>query len=329
MIHIADPLGAPAVLMLKDGTFLKGLAVGHRGTTSGELCFNTGMMGYEEMYTDPSYYGQIIIDTQSHVGNYGVRERQEEAESDKPKIRGCVLMGCSSFFSREKASAGLSDYLKKHKIPAIEGIDTRALVRHLRHEGSMNAVLSSLTTDREALKAALHALPNMHGLELASRVSTKKTYNLPQRTDKKRKRVAVLDLGVKNSILRHLARRGIACSVYPWDTSFEAMEATKPDGYLLSNGPGDPASMPKVVEQVKKMITQNKALFGICLGHQLLALACGISTYKLSYGHRGVNHPIKKFGDRSMRGSFSEPRLCGEQRGSSAIRQSAVNPSAP
>lgn len=294
MTHTKDFHATPAILLLADGTSWRGMAVGARGTAVGELCFNTSMMGYEEMYTDPSYFGQIIVNTQPHVGNYGVCEHQAEAESSAPKIRGCIFTDCTDFFSRTRAVMSLPDYLKKHKIPAISGIDTRALVRHLRHAGSMNAILSSLTTDEESLKKALHALPNMQGLELASQVSTPTQYTTSE-TDSTapKKRVAILDLGIKERLLCALRMRDVHCIVYPFDTPFETMEKATPDGYLIPNGPGDPASMPEVVENIQKILAKNRPLFGICLGHQLLARACGIGTYKLKYGHRGVNHPIK------------------------------------
>ena len=277
-------------MFLEDGSLWEGMAVGGRGDAKGELCFNTGMMGYEEMYSDPSYFGQIIVNTQSHIGNYGIRDDGEESESEGPKIRGCVFLNAAHFFSRGQASIGFRDYLEKYDIPAIAGVDTRALVRHLCHKGSMNAIISSTQTDKARLQKALASTPAMEGLPLAHRVSTPKKYTAPHR---KGRHVAVLDLGAKRSILSHLERRGIGYTVHPATTSFEAMEKEKPAGYLISNGPGDPAALPEVVGTIKKIVEKNRPLFGICLGHQLLALSCGISTYKLKHGHRGVNHAVK------------------------------------
>jgi len=278
-----------AVLLLEDGTLYKGYAIGKTGTTGGEICFNTGMTGYQEIYTDPSYFGQIVVNTSSHIGNYGVND--EEQESDAPKISGVVINEFSKIFSRKTASGSLQDYLTKNNTVGISGLDTRSLVRHLRSKGAMNAIISSEIFDKDVLMAKLRAVPSMDHLELSSEVTTKQIYTFGnERSDL---RVAVLDLGIKRSILKNLASRGIYCKVFPAKTTFKEMEGWKPRGYFISNGPGDPASMEYAVNTVKEILASNKPLFGICLGHQILALACGISTYKMHHGHRGLNHPVK------------------------------------
>lgn len=278
-----------AVLLLADGTLYKGYAIGKTGTTGGEICFNTGMTGYQEIYTDPSYFGQIVVNTSSHIGNYGVND--DEQESDAPKISGVVINEFSKIFSRKTASGSLQDYLEKNNTVGISGLDTRSLVRHLRSKGAMNAIISSETFDKDVLMSKLKAVPSMDHLELSSEVTTKEIYTFGnERSDL---RVAVLDLGIKRSILKNMASREIFCKVFPAKTSFKEMEDWKPRGYFISNGPGDPASMGYAVNTVKEVLASNKPLFGICLGHQILALACGISTYKMHHGHRGLNHPVK------------------------------------
>lgn len=278
-----------AFLLLEDGHFFEGKALGKVGTSSGELCFNTGMTGYQEIYTDPSYYGQIIINTTAHIGNYGTIP--EDNESADVKIRGMVCNDFSAIYSRQIAEASLQDYLEKAGIVGIHGIDTRALVRHIRHKGAMNAVISSETNDIEVLKQKLAETPSMHGLELASQVSTKEPYTVGNPEAKFK--IAALDLGIKQNILDSLVARNCYCKVFPAKTSFEEMQSFQPDGYFISNGPGDPAAMDYAVETVKKILAEDIPLFGICLGHQLLALGVGISTFKMHHGHRGLNHPIR------------------------------------
>ena len=276
-----------AYLLLEDGLLLEGKAVGHIGTTGGEICFNTGMTGYQEIYTDPSYYGQIIVNTTPHIGNYGVLD--EEQESEAPKISGLIVNDYSEIFSRESATTGLQEYLEHHKVVGISDVDTRMLVQHIRSKGAMNAIISS-TLDKDKLQEELDKVPSMDGLELSSVVSTKEPYTLGAGNEYK---VAVLDLGVKTSILTNFVQRGCECRVFPAKTSFEEMAAWGPDSYFLSNGPGDPAVMDYAVDTVKKIQNADKSLFGICLGHQLVARANGISTYKMHHGHRGLNHPVK------------------------------------
>jgi carbamoyl-phosphate synthase small subunit len=279
-----------ATLLLVDGTVFHGSLVGNAGTNGGEICFNTGMTGYQEIYTDPSYTGQIITTTTSHIGNYGVHD--EEVESDNPTIAGIVVNSFSEVFSRIDAAGSLQDYLVKHKITGIADIDTRKLVRHLRSKGAMNAIISSeYEGNLQGLKEKLDQVPDMNGLELSSKVCTDVPYfygdeNAPIK-------VACLDFGIKKNILRNLASRGVYCKVYPAKTKIEEMESWNPQGYFLSNGPGDPAVMEYAVEVTQEILKTGKPVFGICLGHQILAESCGISTYKMHHGHRGLNHPIK------------------------------------
>ncbi len=277
----------PAWLLLEDGTYMQGYSIGFHGTQGGEMCFNTGMTGYQEIYTDPSYYGQIIINTNSHIGNYGVFD--EEQESDTPKISGIVVNEFSQSFSRKTASGSLSDYLKKHKVVGIAGVDTRKLVRHIRSKGAMNGIITTEISEMQPLMSKLGEVPKMAGLELSSHVSTTEAYDLA--TDGKIK-IAVLDLGIKSSILKNFTERGCHVRVFPAKTSLAEINQWNPDGFFISNGPGDPAAMPYAVETVVQMQDTGKPVFGICLGHQILALANGLETYKMHHGHRGINHPV-------------------------------------
>ncbi len=276
-----------AYLLLEDGMMLEGTAIGYQGTTGGEICFNTGMTGYQEIYTDPSYYGQIIINTTAHIGNYGTVD--SEQESEHPQIKGLIVNDYAEMHSRNTASTSLQKYLEKHKITGIADIDTRMLVRHIRSKGAMNAVISSVLVEN-LLAEELKKVPSMEGLELASVVSTTKPYTIGKGNKIK---VAVLDLGVKKSILQNLADRGCECKVFPAKTSFKEIKAWGADGYFLSNGPGDPAVMDYAVDTVNEMYAEQKAIFGICLGHQIIARSKGIGTYKMHHGHRGLNHPVK------------------------------------
>ena len=277
-----------AYLLLQDGLLVEGTAIGKTGTTGGEICFNTGMTGYQEIYTDPSYYGQIIVNTTPHIGNYGTLN--EEQESDQPKISGLVVNNFSDSFSRKASKESLQQYLEKHNIVGIAGVDTRMLVRHIRSKGAMNAIISSALKP-EQLKNELANVPDMNGLELASVVSTKEPYTAGDPTASMK--IAALDLGIKKNILRCLVARGCYVKVFPAKTSFAEMEKWSPDGYFISNGPGDPSVMNYAIATVKAILDSDKPVFGICLGHQLLALACGIATYKMHHGHRGLNHPVK------------------------------------
>ncbi|HYK47271.1 MAG TPA: glutamine-hydrolyzing carbamoyl-phosphate synthase small subunit, partial [Parafilimonas sp.] len=278
-----------AFLLLQDGSFFQGKAFGKIGTTTGEICFNTGMTGYQEVFTDPSYYGQVLIMNSVHIGNYGVNKFDQESTS--VKIRGLIGRNLEERFSRYQATDSLDAYLKANNIVAIEGIDTRSLVAHIRTKGAMNCIISSEITDRDSLRKALDNVPDMDGLELASMVSTDKVYEVGS-ADAPLK-VAVLDYGVKQNILTSLAGRGVYAKVFPAKTSVQELKAFDPHGYFLSNGPGDPAAMPYAIDTVKELLKEDKPLFGICLGHQLLALANDIPTFKMHHGHRGLNHPVK------------------------------------
>ena len=280
----------PALLLLEDGTLFKGIAIGKIGTTGGEIAFNTGMTGYQEVFTDPSYLGQILIMTTAHIGNYGVIDGLE-AESGQVQIAGMVCNEFASVHSRETADGSLQDYLANANLVGISGIDTRALVRHIRTKGVMNCLISSEIFDLSTLQAELAKIPSMEGLELSSQVCTKEPYFVGNPSASKK--VAVLDLGVKKSILSNIADRDCYLQVFPAKTSFTEIAAWNPDGYFVSNGPGDPATMPYAVETVSQFLASDKPVFGICLGHQILAQVCGLSTYKMHNGHRGLNHPVK------------------------------------
>ncbi len=279
-----------ALLLLEDGTYFKGKALGKIGTSAGEICFNTGMTGYQEIYTDPSYFGQVVINTVSHIGNYGVQLETEE-ESANIKISGMICNSFADVYSRTTADFSLQTYFEKANIVGISEIDTRQVVRYIRNKGVMNCIISSEINEIEALKVELAKCPSMDGLELSSVVSTKTPYFMGDEGGKYK--VAVMDYGIKKSILTNLTNRGCYCKVFPAKTSFEEVMAWNPDGFFISNGPGDPSAMPYAVETVSKFIATGKPLFGICLGHQLLSLASGISTYKMFNGHRGLNHPVK------------------------------------
>ena len=278
-----------AILILKDGTVFKGKAFGKIGTATGEICFNTGMTGYQEVFTDPSYSGQILIMNNAHIGNYGTRAK--DVESNGVKVKGVIGRNLEEKYSRFLAEESLQQYFEKQHLVAINGIDTRALVAHIRKQGAMNCIISSSNLDIENLKAELEQVPSMDGLELASTVSTEAPYFLGNENSKLR--VAVLDFGVKATILTCLVERGVYVKVHNAKTSFEELEKFNPTGYFMSNGPGDPAPMDYAVKTVKQILAADKPLFGICLGHQLLALANNISTFKMHHGHRGLNHPVK------------------------------------
>jgi len=278
-----------AVLLLEDGTIFKGKSAGKIGTTTGEICFNTGMTGYQEVFTDPSYYGQLLVMTNAHIGNYGTKSI--EIESESVKIAGLIVKNFTNDYSRPQADASIQQYLETNNLVGISDIDTRALVRHIRTKGAMNGIISSEITDIEVLQERLAETPSMEGLELASTVSTTETYEMGN-SDAKYK-VAVLDFGTKKNILRSFVQRGCQVKVFPAKTSIEEIRAWKPNGYFLSNGPGDPASMDYAVNTTKAILEEDKPLFGICLGHQILALAADIPTYKMHHGHRGINHPVK------------------------------------
>ena len=279
----------PAILLLEDGKIFYGKAAGKIGTATGEICFKTGMTGYQEIFTDPSYFGQIIVTTNVHIGNYGVNDI--EVESDSIKISGLICKQFNDFHSRKRSSGSLKDYFINNNIVAVSDIDTRAIVRYIRDKGAMNCIISSETQDIDVLQKKLSLVPSMAGLELSSKVSTTNPYFLGDASSDTK--IAVLDYGVKKNILRSLVERGGYLQVFPMKTSFDEMMKWKPDGFMISNGPGDPSVMQEEVAKIKKIIDSTIPTFGICLGHQLIAEASGISTFKMHKGHRGINHPVK------------------------------------
>jgi len=279
----------PAILILEDGNIFHGKAFGKIGTTTGEICFNTGMTGYQEVFTDPSYYGQVVIMNNVHIGNYGVKD--EDVESDSVKVKGIIGKNLEQLYSRFTANNSLQDYFIAQNIVAIDGVDTRALVIHVRNQGAMNCIISSDGTSIADLKKMLADVPSMNGLDLASTVSTKKEYTLGD--EKSDVRIAVLDFGIKRNILNCLIERGAYVKVFNAETSFSELENFEPHGYFVSNGPGDPEPLHYAVNTIKEILRSKKPFFGICLGHQLLALANDVPTFKMHHGHRGLNHPVK------------------------------------
>jgi carbamoyl-phosphate synthase small subunit len=278
-----------AILILSDGTIFHGKSIGIEGTTFGEVCFNTGMTGYQEIFTDPSYFGQIMVTTNPHIGNYGVSV--EDVESSDIKISGLVCKNFSFNYSRPRADGDLKSYFEKQNLIAISDVDTRALVSYIRENGAMNAAICTDGTSVDELKAKLQNVPDMKGLELASKVSTKTPYFYGN--ENATYKISALDLGIKTNILRNFAERDCYIKVFPYNSSFTEMESFNPDGYFLSNGPGDPEPLHQAIETAKEIIKNKKPLFGICLGHQVIGLANGVSTYKMFNGHRGINHPVK------------------------------------
>lgn len=278
-----------ALVLLADGTIFYGKSIGIEGTSTGEICFNTGMTGYQEVFTDPSYFGQLMVTTNAHIGNYGINN--EEVESDGIKISGLICRNFSFTHSRVDSDGNLFDWFQKHNLVAISDVDTRALVSYIRDNGAMNAIISTDVDNIDGLKKQLADTPNMEGLELASKVSTKEPYfvgdeNAPIK-------ISALDIGIKKNILRNFVKRDAYIKVYPYNATFEQMSDFNPDGYFISNGPGDPEPLSDAINTAKDIIKNDKPLFGICLGHQVIALANGISTYKMHNGHRGINHPVK------------------------------------
>ncbi len=278
-----------AILLLQDGNVFYGKSFGKIGTTTGEICFNTGMTGYQEVFTDPSYFGQVVIMNSVHVGNYGVKS--EDVESNGVKVKGVIGKNLEQQYSRYQATDSLQKYFEDQGVVSIDDVDTRSLVAHVRTQGAMNCIISSENFDIENLKEQLAEVPSMDGLELASEVSTKESYDIGDPQSKLR--VAVLDYGIKKNILNCLVERGAYVKVFNAKTSFEDLEKFGPNGYFISNGPGDPDSMHYAIDTIKQILEKRKPLFGICLGQQLLALAHGIPTFKMHHGHRGLNHPVK------------------------------------
>ncbi|MGB4841111.1 MAG: glutamine-hydrolyzing carbamoyl-phosphate synthase small subunit [Saprospiraceae bacterium] len=281
-----------AVVLFEDGSFYEGSAAGVLGTTTGEVCFNTGMTGYQEIFTDPSYFGQVLVSTNVHVGNYGIKNT--DTESAKIQISGLICKNFTNEYSRPLADQEIQKYFEENNLVCIYDIDTRSIVRNIRSKGAMNCIISSEIFDKNELKKILATVPSMEGLELASHVCTEKIYDIGNIDD--HLRVAVLDLGTKRNILKSLTERGCYLRVFPAKTPAEEILSFNADGYFLSNGPGDPASMEYAIKSVKELLNTRKPMFGICLGHQILALANDIPTYKMHHGHRGANHPVINLG---------------------------------
>ena len=278
-----------AILLLADGTIFYGKSIGQEGTAFGEVCFNTGMTGYQEIFTDPSYYGQLMVTANVHIGNYGINN--SEAESASIKISGLICKNFSYDYSRIDSDGSLLEFFEKNDLFAISDVDTRALVSYIRENGAMNAVISTELNNIDDLKKQLGNVPDMEGLELASKVSTKKPYYFGDENSSYK--IAALDLGIKKNILRNFAKRDVYIKVFPYNSTFEDLSSWNPDGYFLSNGPGDPKPLIEAQAIAKKIIEKDLPIFGICLGHQVIAIANGISTYKMHNGHRGINHPVK------------------------------------
>ncbi len=293
-----------AILALEDGTWFRGVAAGADGHTGGEVVFNTSMTGYQEVLTDPSYSGQIVTMTCPEIGNYGVTD--EDREADAPHVAGFIIRDESPIASNWRAQGTLRDYFVRNRIVAIADIDTRALTRKLRSGGVMRGVvMTGSQLDPAALVEKARAIPKMEGSDLVRGVTTAKAFDFaadhedafakaPGRTAKKRLRIAAYDYGMKRNILCRLSARGCDVRVHPATAPASELLASKPDGVFLSNGPGDPAVLTYAIENAKALVTSDVPTFGICLGHQILGLAMGGSTFKLKFGHRGANHPVKK-----------------------------------
>ncbi len=277
------------VLLLQDGRFFYGEKFGSDGETIGEVCFNTGMTGYQEILTDPSYCQQIVTMTVPHIGNYGVNP--DDYESDRIQVAGFVIKEETDIPSNWRSTQSLGDYLKDHNIVGIQKIDTRALTRHIRDNGAMNGIISTIDSNLESLKKKLSQVPNMTGLDLAQKVTCKDSY-LWSTIQNGQYKVAAIDFGIKHNILRLLESHGCNVTVFPAHVTYKEILDFNPDGVFLSNGPGDPEAVTYGIETVKKLLGE-KPIFGICLGHQILALALGGKTFKLKFGHRGCNHPVK------------------------------------
>ncbi len=287
--------GSPCKLALADGIVVNGYAIGHRGETGGELCFNTSMTGYQEIMTDPSYHGQIMMMTYPHIGNYGAMDIDMEA--DMPMVAGFVVRQFAERYSNLQADESLDRFMKRHRLVGISGVDTRRLVRHIRAQGVMNAVVSSVDLDDERLIERARSWPSMDGLELASRVTVDAAADWCGGDGP---RIAVFDYGVKRNILRSFEAQGCAVRLFPASISLEQVLAWEPDGLFFSNGPGDPRAMPDAIETVREAFRTDIPLFGICLGHQLMALASGCEVYKMFVGHRGANQPVQNLETRHV-----------------------------
>lgn len=277
-----------ASLALADGTVVRGLSIGRPGTTGGELCFNTSMTGYQEILTDPSYYGQLMMMTYPHIGNYGVSSRDDEHRN--VMVSGLIVRAFSWEYSNPMCDGSLQSYLQKHGVVGITGVDTRMLVRHIREKGVMNAVISTEVEDADELVALARGWVDMNGLELATKVTREEAQTISSDGPH---RIAAMDYGIKQSIIRNLVNRGCSVRLFPAQTPFEEIQEWNPDGYFFSNGPGDPNPMDFAIETVNAAKKTGKPMFGICLGHQLMALSEGIKVDKMFVGHRGANHPVR------------------------------------
>ena len=275
-----------AKLILENGTIFSGISFGAEGETIGEVCFNTGMTGYQEILTDPSYCGQLITMTYPHIGNYGVNE--EDVESNKIHAAGFIVREENVVPSNFRSTQSLGEYLRAQKIVGIQKIDTRMLTRILRDEGAMNGIISTVDLDDDSLLQKVKTAPSMDGLDLAKVVTCDKSY----KWSKGKHKIAAIDFGIKHNILRLLESHGCDVTVFPATASVTEILNINPDGIFLSNGPGDPAAVTYGIKTVKELLGK-KPIFGICLGHQILALALGAKTYKLKFGHRVCNHPVK------------------------------------
>ena len=284
------PLQAPALLVLEDGCTFRGWSYGAPGETFGEAVFATGMTGYQETLTDPSYHGQVVVQTAPHIGNTGVND--DDPESDRIWVSGYVVRDPARLPSSWRARRSLDDELRRYGVVGISGIDTRALTRHLRERGAMRVGISSVEPDPQALLARVLAQPGMVGADLTGAVTTPEPYVVPAQGEK-RLVVAALDLGIKRMTPRRMAERGIEVHVLPATCGVEQLLAAGPDGVFLSNGPGDPATADHAVDLVRALLARGVPTFGICFGNQILGRALGFGTYKLRYGHRGINQPVQ------------------------------------
>jgi carbamoyl-phosphate synthase small subunit len=276
-----------AIIFLEDGTSFEGFSFASLGETDGEVVFNTGLSGYQEILTDPSYKGQIVTMTYPLIGNYGINS--QDSESAVPSVSGFIVKECSRITSNWRSEKHLAEYLKEHNIIGIEGVDTRALTKHIRSQGAMKAVISTEDFNHDSLMAKVKASSGLIGRDLVREVTCKEPYFWSEGGAYK---IVVIDCGVKHSILKHLEKRNCSVYVVPAKTKAEDILKQKPDGLFLSNGPGDPAGAPYVAEEVKKLLGK-LPIFGICFGQQMLGMALGAKTYKLKFGHHGCNQPVK------------------------------------
>tara|TARA_A100001011_G_scaffold71076_1_gene72788 strand:+ start:28732 stop:29841 length:1110 start_codon:yes stop_codon:yes gene_type:complete len=287
----------PAILLLEDGREFEGFSLGAEGETSGEICFNTGMSGYQEIITDPSYSGQLVAMTYPHIGNYGTNN--QDVESSKIQVSGFIIKEETVIPSNFRSNASLRSYLKEVGVVGIQGIDTRALTIHLRKEGLMNGIISTIDFNKSSLMEKVKKVPQMNGLDLVKNVSTDKKYFYASKNNSKNNKIVAIDFGIKSNILRLLSHYECDIEIVPANTNAEEILNLNPDGIFLSNGPGDPSAIDYGIKTIKKLIGK-KPIFGICLGHQLLALALGAKTYKLKFGHHGINHPVKNLNKNTI-----------------------------